>query len=547
MGRKGSPRGPVREQWDVDNTASYDVEWDGDFEPAIPEITQDGGVERNRRRRTIERRHTQRDKWRESPAFAGRPSRQADYESAVQSHTRDWRTAPRQYGRRLETVGSAHAGDHRDNYHHQQPEQVVRAPRQTPWRSFQRATPHERAPILKRDGVKSWPNGARTNWPTREDWSRSARQARIQVPWRLNTGHHSYSFAGDPEFEGDVPEWAHNEASQSPIESHAPQTPRPRWRESNDMRLHQRHWPENSREERPSTVLRHRWASTPRSEWQSTRSSVLEQDTVVLRPVVGGESRFRNDSNLSVVERQRRERRRSSVKQDSGSRQAAMGLPAWAVAPATSGGPACDDDTGGGGDESLPVRLSYEHRSDGDDGDDESEDEDCDDHELEFETKHQPRVSALGKTKAHAKWSATTTASPDTVVLGSGKRKHTTGRRTNGNAGSSKRPKGTFCRFNGGCDKKIETNGLCKAHGGGQRCRHAGGCHKGIQSHGLCKTHGGGQRCRHPGGCDKAIHSYGLCRAHGGGMRCQHAGGCNKHIVKKRLCRQHGKAAGVWD
>jgi hypothetical protein len=43
------------------------------------------------------------------------------------------------------------------------------------------------------------------------------------------------------------------------------------------------------------------------------------------------------------------------------------------------------------------------------------------------------------------------------------------------------------------------------------------------------------------------IQSNGLCKAHGGGQRCQHAGGCNKHVVKKRLSKQHGKSAGVWD
>jgi hypothetical protein len=335
MEQNSPRRRPVREHWDVDSTGGYDDECDGSFEPAIPEIAHEGRVEQNRRHRTPERRHTQRVQWRESPAFAGRPHWQADDEHAVQSRTRDWLAAPRQYERRFETVGSAHAGDHRDSNHPQQPEQLASAPRQTDWRSLQRAAVSERAPILKREGMKPWPNRARTNWPSREDWPRSERQVRIQAPWRPNTGRPSYSLAGDPEYEGDVSDWANNEAPQSPIESNAPQAPRPRWRESNGTRIQQRRRPESSTEDPPSSARRHRWASTTRSEWQSTRSSAVEQDSVVLRPDFVGESSFRNDSNVSDVERQRRERRRLLVKQDSGDRQVALGLPAWAIAPAT--------------------------------------------------------------------------------------------------------------------------------------------------------------------------------------------------------------------
>jgi hypothetical protein len=407
---------------------------------------------------------------------------------------------------------SAHAGHQGDNYHHKPPQQLDSAPGQTPWRSFQCATASERAPVLKRETVKPWSNRARTNWPSREDWPRSARQVRTQAPWRPNTGHSSYSLAGNPEYEADVSEWANNEAPQSPIESNAPHAPRPRWQERNELRPHRRHWSKSGTAELPSSARHHRWASTPTSEWQSTRSSAVGQDKVVLRPDVVGESSFHNDSNLTavVVERQSHERRKFSVKRDSGDGQAAMALPAWAIAPATSTGPLSDIDTGGGGDESLPVRLSYEQRSDADDDDeesedvdcddhefalgdeslqvrlnyeqqfdvdddgDESDDEDCDDHEFELESKRQPRVSALGKTKARAKWSATTTASAaGAVVLGSGKRKQAAGQRNDGGAGSSKRPKRTLCRFNGGCDNKNHSNGLCRAHGGGRRCQHA--------------------------------------------------------------------------
>jgi hypothetical protein len=219
-------------------------------------------------------------------------------------------------------------------------------------------------------------------------------------------------------------------------------------------------------------VLRRRWASTPRSERQSTRSSEVEQDNV-LRPDVVGESRFRHDSNLSAVERQKHERHRTfSVKQDSSGRRAAMDLPAWAIAPASPQGPASDDDTGGGGDECLPGRLSYLQQFDADDDDDESYDDDCDDHEFELETEPQPRP---GKTKARAKWSSTIAAAPGALVLGSGKRKQAAGQRNNGGAGNSKRPKQRPCRFDGGCDKTIRSNGLCIAHGGGKRCQHAGG------------------------------------------------------------------------
>jgi hypothetical protein len=543
MEQNSSPRWPVREQWDVENTVSYDDECDGGFEPANPDIFA-GGVEPNWQQRTTERRHTQRVQWHESAVFAGRPSRQADDERAVESRTRDWLAAPRQHARRFETVGSAHADDHRDS-HYKQQEQLDSAPRQTPWRSVQRATASERAPKLKREAaVKPWPNRARTNWPTREDWPHSARQARIQAPWRPNTGHQSYSFTGDSEYEGDVPKWANNEAPQSPVASNAPQAPRPRWGESNGMRPYQRQWSESSTEERPSRVLRRRWASTPRSEWQSTRSSAVEQDTALLRPDDFGESRFHNDSNLPAVAvgRQRRERRKFSVKQGSGSRQAALGLPAWAIAPATSTGPASDGDAGGGGDESLPVRLSYEQRSDADDDDDESEDEDCDDHELELESKRKSRVSALGKTKARAKWSATVAAA-DVVVLRSSKRKQVSGQRNNGGAGSSKRRKGALCRFDSGCDNIIQSNGLCTAHGGGKRCQYAGGCGKSARSPtSYCKAHGGGKRCQHAGGCEKGAQSPTFyCVAHGGGKRCQHAAGCGKSAKSPTsYCVAHG-------
>jgi hypothetical protein len=568
MEQNSSRRWPVREHWDVDSTGGYDDECDGSFKPAIPEIAHEGGVERDMRHQTTERRHTERVQWPESPAFAGRPHWQADDEYAVQSRTRDWLAVPRQYEPRFETVGSAHAGDHRDNGHYKQPEQLASAPRQSTWRSLQHESASERAPMLKREAMKPWPNRARTNWPSREDWPRNTRQARIQAPWRPNTGHPPNSLAGDPRCEGDVYEWANNEAPHSPIESNAPQAPRPRWRESNDQRFHQKHWPESSTAALPSSVRRNRWASTPRSEWQSTRASAVEQDKVVVRPDVVGESRFRNDSNLSAVERQRHERRRLLVKQDSGTRLAALCLPAWAIAPATSRGPAaslpvrqiyaqqfnadgdddesddedCDDHELAGGGASLPVRLRYVQRSDGDNDDDESDDEDCDDHELELESKRQPRVSALGKGKARAKWNATTTAAAGAVVLGGGKRKQVAGQRNNGDAGSSKRRKRYLCRFDGGCDHVVKSNGLCRTHGGGKRCQYAGGCHKATHSYGLCKAHGGGKRCQHAGGCGKsAISQTSYCTAHGGGKRCQHAGGCGKGAISPTsYCTAHG-------
>jgi hypothetical protein len=545
MEQISSPRWPVREQWDVYSNASYDDECDGGFEPDIPEALHAGEVEPSWRHRTAEQRHTQRVQWRESASFAGRPSRRADDERPVQSRTRDWLAGPRQYERRYETMGSAHAGDHRDNNYHKQHEQLNSAPRQTPWRSLQRATASERAPMLKSEAaVKPWPDRARTNWPSREDWPRSTctRQARTQAPWRPSTGHPSYSFAGDPECEGKVSEWANDEAPHSPVESNAPKAPRPRWRESNDMSFHQRQLPESSTAERPSSVRRNCWVSTPRSEWQSTRTSAVEQDTVVLRPDVVSESSFHSDSNLSAVERQRHERRNFAVKQESGSREAALGLLVWAIAPSTSSGPASDDG-GRSGDESLPVRLSFEHRSDGDDDDDESEDEDCKDHGLELESKPQPPVSAQGKTKARAKWSSTTTAAPDAVVLESGKRKQSARQRNNGGAGSSKRPKGSLCRFNGGCRKFTQGNGLCKAHGGGKRCQYAGGCGSSAKSPtSYCVAHGGGKRCQHAGGCGKSARgASSYCKAHGGGKRCQFAGGCVKSAQgPTSYCIVHG-------
>jgi hypothetical protein len=249
MEQTNSPHWHVREQWAVESTGDYDDECDGDFEPTIPEIVHAGGVEDSWRHRTTERRYTQRVQWRETPAFIGRPSRLADDESAVQSRTPAWLAAPRQCARRVETVGSAHVGDHCGNYHHKQQEQLDSAPRRTPWRSLQRATASERAPLLKREAAKPWPNRARMNRPSGEDWPRSTRQVRIQAPWRSNTGHPSYSFAGDPECEGDVSEWANVEAPQSPIESNATRVPRPRWQDSDEVRLHQRYWPERSMED----------------------------------------------------------------------------------------------------------------------------------------------------------------------------------------------------------------------------------------------------------------------------------------------------------
>jgi hypothetical protein len=163
----------------------------------------------------------------------------------------------------------------------------------------------------------------------------------------------------------------------------------------------------------------------------------------------------------------------------------------------------------------VPVRLSYAQRSDGDDGDDESDDEDWDDHERELESKRHQRVSALGKTKARTKWSATMAAAPGALVLGSGKRKQAVEQRSKGGAG---RPKGPLCRFNGGCDNLVQSNGLCVAHGGGKRCQHAGGCGKSAQSStSYCIAHGGGKRCQHAGGYRKSAQSpSSFCGAHGG-------------------------------
>ncbi|TMW55587.1 hypothetical protein Poli38472_010469 [Pythium oligandrum] len=119
--------------------------------------------------------------------------------------------------------------------------------------------------------------------------------------------------------------------------------------------------------------------------------------------------------------------------------------------------------------------------------------------------------------------------------------------------------KGKPCRISN-CDKRAQSNGLCKGHGGGARCN-VEGCSKSSQGGGLCRAHGGGKRCLHEGcekgtqrngfcylhggvrscnveGCDRKDRGNGKCFAHGGGRRCQ-AAYCSTTIRKGSFCAKH--------
>ncbi|RLN45621.1 hypothetical protein BBJ29_001796 [Phytophthora kernoviae] len=98
--------------------------------------------------------------------------------------------------------------------------------------------------------------------------------------------------------------------------------------------------------------------------------------------------------------------------------------------------------------------------------------------------------------------------------------------------------KGKPCRMEG-CDKRAQSNGLCKGHGGGARCSFAG-CSKSSQGGGFCRAHGGGKRCMHEGveGCDKKDRGNGKCFSHGGGRKCQ-AQMCLNTIRRGAFCDLH--------
>jgi hypothetical protein len=63
------------------------------------------------------------------------------------------------------------------------------------------------------------------------------------------------------------------------------------------------------------------------------------------------------------------------------------------------------------------------------------------------------------------------------------------------------------------------------------------GCDRAVQSRGVCKRHGGGVRCQESG-CTKGAVSQGKCRSHGGGERCA-VDGCTKWAQKKHWCVRH--------
>lgn len=74
--------------------------------------------------------------------------------------------------------------------------------------------------------------------------------------------------------------------------------------------------------------------------------------------------------------------------------------------------------------------------------------------------------------------------------------------------------RGKPCEFPG-CHKRSQSQGKCKAHGGGKRCI-VEGCTRSSQGSGRCRTHGGGKRCQFEG-CTKGIQRYGYCYQHGTG------------------------------
>lgn len=96
--------------------------------------------------------------------------------------------------------------------------------------------------------------------------------------------------------------------------------------------------------------------------------------------------------------------------------------------------------------------------------------------------------------------------------------------------------KGKPCRMQE-CDKRAQSNGLCKGHGGGARCNFEG-CHKSSQGGGFCRAHGGGKRCLHEG-CEKGTQRNGYCYLHGGVRSCS-VQGCDKKDRGNGKCFSHG-------
>uniref|UniRef100_K3WJ59 WRKY19-like zinc finger domain-containing protein n=1 Tax=Globisporangium ultimum (strain ATCC 200006 / CBS 805.95 / DAOM BR144) TaxID=431595 RepID=K3WJ59_GLOUD len=87
------------------------------------------------------------------------------------------------------------------------------------------------------------------------------------------------------------------------------------------------------------------------------------------------------------------------------------------------------------------------------------------------------------------------------------------------------------------CDKRAQSNGLCKGHGGGARCNFDG-CAKSSQGGGFCRAHGGGKRCLHEG-CEKGTQRNGYCYLHGGVRSCT-VEGCDKKDRGNGKCFSHG-------
>ncbi|RLN86373.1 hypothetical protein BBJ28_00006963 [Nothophytophthora sp. Chile5] len=96
--------------------------------------------------------------------------------------------------------------------------------------------------------------------------------------------------------------------------------------------------------------------------------------------------------------------------------------------------------------------------------------------------------------------------------------------------------KGKPCRMDS-CDKRAQSNGLCKGHGGGARCSFEGCC-KSSQGGGFCRAHGGGKRCLHEG-CEKGTQRNGFCYLHGGVRSCS-VEGCDKKDRGNGKCFSHG-------
>ncbi|CAI5738109.1 unnamed protein product [Hyaloperonospora brassicae] len=96
--------------------------------------------------------------------------------------------------------------------------------------------------------------------------------------------------------------------------------------------------------------------------------------------------------------------------------------------------------------------------------------------------------------------------------------------------------KGKPCRMDS-CDKRAQSNGLCKGHGGGARCSFSG-CSKSSQGGGFCRAHGGGKRCLYDG-CEKGTQRNGFCYLHGGVRSCS-VDGCEKKDRGNGKCFSHG-------